>query len=214
MEPLITLTSIVAPLLRDNIDTDAIIPAAYMRSLATDPATGLFARWRLREDGSENPDFVLNEPRFRNARILLAGANFGCGSSRENAVWALSRFGIRCVIARGFSDIFRENAFKNGLLPVTLGDPEHAQITALAATQPLVITVDVAGRRLLLSATESIAFELDPRRQEALLSGTDEIAETLRLASAIDTFRAGHRVRAPWLYPPLAGHRDGRPPSS
>ena len=120
MEPLLRLSSVVAPLLRDNIDTDAIIPAAYMRSLSTDPGSGLFARWRYRADGSPEPDFVLNDPRFAAARILIAGANFGCGSSRENAVWALDRFGIRCVVALGFSDIFRENAFKNGLLPIAL----------------------------------------------------------------------------------------------
>jgi hypothetical protein len=105
MEPLIRLTSVVAPLPRDNVDTDAIIPAAYMRSLATDPGRGLFARWRYGHDGREDPGFVLNDPRFRGAAILLSGANFGCGSSRENAVWALRNSGFRCIIALGFSDM-------------------------------------------------------------------------------------------------------------
>lgn len=201
MEPLITLTSIVAPLLRDNVDTDAIIPASYMRSLATDPASGLFARWRYREDGSEEPSFVLNERRFRNARILLAGANFGCGSSRENAVWALDRFGIRCVLALGFSDIFRENAFKNGLLPIALAAPVHAAMAAAATSGDLTLTIDVAEKRIVMPAGESVVFELDPRRQRSLLDGADEIAETLRLQARIDLFRDQHRRRAPWLYP-------------
>src|SRR4051794_33126368 len=116
MQLFTTVTGVVAPLLRDDIDTDAIIPASYMRSLATDPGQGLFAAWRYRDDGTDDPSFVLNDPRFRDPRFLLVGRNFGCGSSRENAVWALLRFGIRSVIALGFSDIFRENAFKAGLL--------------------------------------------------------------------------------------------------
>jgi|SRR5579862_5654158 len=205
MEPLVTLTSIVAPLIRDNIDTDAIIPAAYMRSLSTDPGSGLFARWRYRADGSNEPGFVLNDPRFRKARILLAGANFGCGSSRENAVWALDRFGIRCVIALGFSDIFRENAFKNGLLPIALAKSVHGMLAFAAMETELTLTIDVAARQVVLPSGEAIGFELDPRRQASLLEGADEIAETLRLQGRIDAFRAQHRLRAPWLYPSTLG---------
>jgi 3-isopropylmalate/(R)-2-methylmalate dehydratase small subunit len=203
LAPLITLESVVAPLLRDNVDTDAIIPAAYMRSLSTDPGSGLFARWRYRDDGSEDPAFVLTDPRFRNARILLAGANFGCGSSRENAVWALDRFGIRCVIALGFSDIFRENAFKNALLPVTLPAGDHARLAQAAARGELHIVVDVAAKRLVLPSGEAIGFELDPRRQARLMRGEDEIGETLHLRDEIARFRAQHQARAPWLYPPF-----------
>src|SRR5664279_3254709 len=125
MQPLAKLSSIVLPLVRDNIDTDAIIPAAYIRSLTTDPATGLFARWRYRPDGSADPAFVLNEPRYAGANVLLSGANFGCGSSRENAVWALQRYGVRCVIALGYGDIFHANCFKNGVLPIVVGPLEH-----------------------------------------------------------------------------------------
>lgn len=213
LEPLVTLTSVVAPMLRDNVDTDAIIPATYMRSLSIDPGSGLFARWRYRDDGSEDPDFVLNDPRFRSARILLAGENFGCGSSRENAVWALDRFGIRCVIALGFSDIFRENAFKNALLPITLPRVQHARLAQAAASGELRITVDVAAKRLVLPSGDAIPFELDARRQARLMSGLDEIGETLRLGTEIARFREQHRARAPWLYPPLgAAHSiDKRP---
>jgi len=200
MEPLVTVTSVVAPLLRDNVDTDAIIPAAYMRSLATDPATGLFARWRYRPDGAPAPEFVLNTIPFRSAKILIAGENFGCGSSRENAVWALHGFGFRCVIARGFSDIFRENAYKNGLLPITLPAVPHARLANAATNCALRVTVDVAARHIALPSGETVGFELDARRQARLLSGADEIAETLAEHATIDRFRAAHAARAPWLY--------------
>jgi 3-isopropylmalate/(R)-2-methylmalate dehydratase small subunit len=203
MEPLITLTSVVIPLLLDDVNTDAIIPAAYMRSLATDPATGLFAGWRYLPDGSLNPAFVLNDERYAQGRILLAGENFGCGSSRENAVWALAGNGIRCVIAKGFSDIFRENAYKNGVLPVVLAAPVQAQLATLAIQSPLTLTVDVAQKKLMF-ASQTISFELDPRRQVALLSGADEIAETLQKSASIDMFRVAHRQSAPWLYDPKA----------
>jgi 3-isopropylmalate/(R)-2-methylmalate dehydratase small subunit len=200
MEPLVQVSSIVAPLLRDNIDTDAIIPAAYMRSLSTDPATGLFAGWRHRQDGSLDPAFVLNDGRFTGARILLAGKNFGCGSSRENAVWALYRWGLRCVIALGFSDIFRENAFKNGLLPIALPMEQHACIAAGAVAGDLHLTVDVRERAIVLPSGKRFTFELDDRRQASLLSGADEVAETLGRSDAIAQFREAHRRATPWLY--------------
>ena len=197
MEPLLRLTSVVAPLLRDDVDTDAIIPAAYMRSLATDPATGLFARWRYRDDGSEEPAFVLNDRRFRDARILLAGANFGCGSSRENAVWALARFGIRCVIALSFSDIFRENAFKNALLPLQLPDDAHRAVASAAtAAEPLTLTVDVERLEIAVPDGRTVPFALEARRRARLLSGADEIAETMSHAAAIERFRADRCCRS------------------
>lgn len=201
MEPLIRISSVVAPLLRDNVDTDAIIPAGYMRSLSIDLATGLFARWRYRPDGTEAPEFVLNDARYRNARILLSGANFGCGSSREHAVWALHGFGIRCVIALSFSDIFYENAFKNGLLPIRLAPADHALLVAQAsAARPLHASVDVEARRIETSAGSVIGFDLDARKQSILLTGEDEIAATLRRYGEIAAFRERHRERAPWLY--------------
>lgn len=206
MEPLISFTSTVIPLLRDDVNTDAIIPAAFMRSLATNPASGLFAGWRFLGDGTPDPSFVLNDPLYRDGRILLAGENFGCGSSRENAVWALGGFGIRCVIAKGFSDIFRENAFKNGMLPVQLAAAEHARLAEMAALGPVRLTVDVV-QKCLVFGSDTIAFELETRRQAALLSGADEITQTLCLASQIASFRVAHRQRAPWLYPPLGVQR-------
>ena len=202
MKPLTRLASVVAPLLRDNIDTDCIIPAEFMRSLSTDPGHGLFARWRYRPDGSEDPAFVLNDPRFRAAEILLAGANFGCGSSRENAVWALQRFGIRCVIARGFSDIFYGNCFKNGVLPVQLPEAKHRLLAAeVEARSTCEATIDVRHREITLPSGATIEFDLDARRQKQLLSGEDEIAATLRRQAAIAAFRTKHAGRAPWLYP-------------
>jgi 3-isopropylmalate/(R)-2-methylmalate dehydratase small subunit len=201
MKPLTSLTSVVAPLLRDNVDTDCIIPAEYMRSLSTDPGRGLFARWRYKADGAEDPGFVLNDPRFRHAEILLAGSNFGCGSSRENAVWALLRFGIRCVIARGFSDIFYGNCFKNGVLPVRLPEAAHALIVAeVQQRDECEVTVDVRSCRIVLPSGATIGFDLDARRQAQLLSGEDEIGATLRKRATIDAFRAEHARRAPWLY--------------
>ena len=201
MEPLIELTSVVAPLLRDNVDTDAIVPADWLRSLATDPGEGLFARWRYRIDGSEDPDFVLNDRRFRHARILLTGANFGCGSSREHAVWALSRFGIRCVIAQGYSDIFYENCFKNGVLPIVASPRDHAALVQCCTRDAsYVVSVDVAACTMTTQDKTVFAFDLDERRRNQLMSGSDEIAATMALRDRIDAFRARQREARPWLY--------------
>lgn len=209
MEPLVHLASIVVPLLRDNVDTDAIIPAAYMRSLATDPATGLFGRWRYRPDGSADPGFVLNDPRYAGARILLAGANFGCGSSRENAVWALARHGIRAVLAPGYGDIFHENCFKNGVLPITLDPGDHERLVALCTRDvPCALAIDVArGEMRTAAGADVFHFELDPRKRTMLMNGTDEIAATLAAQERIDAFRLHHRQANPWLYAPGA-HGD------
>lgn len=209
MEPLVELTGVIAPLLRDNVDTDAIIPAAYLRSLATDPADGLFARWRYRGDGSENPEFVLNDPRFRNARILLAGANFGCGSSRENAVWALARFGIRCVIARSYSDIFHENCFRNGVLPIVVPARDHATLVqSCTSAAACIARIDVAAGTIGTDDGTMVRFDLDARKRHMLMSGLDEIAATLASAGRIEAFRVRHRQARPWLYDPPARSRD------
>jgi len=206
MEPLTALSSIVIPLVRDNIDTDAIIPAAYLRSLTTDQDTGLFARWRYRADGSANPDFVLNDPRYAGARILLSGANFACGSSRENAVWALARYGIRCVIALSYSDIFHENCFKNGVLPVVLGASEHATLArAASGAVPCVVRIDVAAGTLACDGLPTFTFALDARKRQMLLAGTDEVDVTLASSARIRAFREQHRRGKPWLYAPADG---------
>jgi 3-isopropylmalate/(R)-2-methylmalate dehydratase small subunit len=211
MEPVRTIVGTVAPLLRDNIDTDAIIPAEYMRSLSSSQGRGLFARWRYLEDGSDDPSFVLNDPFYRNARILFAGANFGCGSSRENAVWALHEFGIRCVIALGFSDIFFENCFKNGLLPIRLPAPVHAELVrAVAAHPPLELSVDVSERSLSWLGRHFARFDLDNRKQAALVSGLDDISATLALEDRIEAFRVRHRRDFPWLYD---AHSRTEPPA-
>jgi 3-isopropylmalate/(R)-2-methylmalate dehydratase small subunit len=205
MEPFNEFSSIIAPLLQDNIDTDAIIPASYMRSLSTDPGTGLFGRWRYRADGSEEPAFILNQPAFRRAGILLGGANFGCGSSRENAVWALQNFGIRCVIALSFSDIFYENCFKNGVLPIVLSMPDHSRLAQLtrSAADGLAITIALAQQRIIVPAGAPILFDIAGRKLRILLEGIDDITETLGSADQIARFRQRHRQEMPWLY--LAG---------
>ena len=208
MEPLTRLTSVVAPLLRDNVDTDTIIPAAWLRSLAVDPGAGLFARWRYRDDGSENPEFVLNDPRFRNAHILLAGANFGCGSSRENAVWALARFGIRCVIARSYSDIFHENCARNGVLPIVATVRDHAALVRCCVRNASqAVTIDVAAGTVAPEEGPMFTFEIDARKRAMLLSGSDEIAATLALSERIAAFRARDRQAKPWLYDDAGGGR-------
>jgi 3-isopropylmalate/(R)-2-methylmalate dehydratase small subunit len=201
MQPLATLSSTVVPLLRDNIDTDTIIPASYLRSLGTDPGSGLFAHWRYRADGSADPAFVLNDPRYRGAQVLLSGANFGCGSSRENAVWALARYGIRCVIALSYSDIFHENCFKNGVLPIVLGAQHHQALARSAsAAVPLQVRVDVAAGTLECDGGAMYTFALDERKRAMLLGGLDEIDMTLAAGARIASFREQHRLARPWLY--------------
>jgi len=201
MEPFIELSSVAMPLLRDNVDTDAIIPATYMRSLETDPGTGLFGRWRYRDDGTDNPDFVLNDPRYAGTQILLSGANFGCGSSRENAVWALARYGIRCVIALGYSDIFHENCFKNGVLPIIANPRDHQRLAGLCTKdKPHVLDIDIESRTIHTENGEDFHFDLDARKRALLMNGTDEIDVTLASGERIRAFRARHRHDKPWLY--------------
>src|SRR5689334_20858932 len=176
MQAFTTVTGVAAPLLLPNINTDAMSPMIAGRSLAADLGKLLFANWRYAPDGSELPDFVLNKPPFRDSKILIAGPNFGCGSSRERAVWALMRFGIRCVIAPGFADIFYDNAFQNGLLPLTLSAAECASLAQLVA-QALVpiVTVDLVQCRLEGPDGRVIAFNVSAERRAALLEGLDEI---------------------------------------
>ena len=188
---------------KPDIDTDAIIPAAWQRTLTGDPGKGLFGGWRYDLDGKEIPDFILNREPFRQAKIIVGGVNFGCGSSREFAVWALMRFGIRCVIAPSFGDIFYENSFKNGLLPIVLPVEEVERLHAhLAATNDPTIAVDLERGEIRLGNGQTLAFRVPAARRAALLEGLDEIGATLKFADDIDRFQAEQRRREPWTYAP------------
>ena len=201
MQPFTTLTGIAAPLPMANVDTDKIIPARFLKSISRSGfGKNLFANLRYREDGSENPDFVLNQEPYRKAEILIAHENFGCGSSREHAPWALLDFGIRCVIAPDFADIFNNNCYKNGILPVRLPREvcdalmEDARLGANAR-----LTVDLERQVVVRPNGEEIPFEVDPLRKHLLLNGLDDIGQTLQHAAAIDAFEAKRRATQPWL---------------
>jgi len=201
MQAFTTLTGIAAPLPRANVDTDQIIPARFLKSIArTGFGKNLFANFRYREDGSENPDFVLNQEPYRKAEVLIAYENFGCGSSREHAPWALTDFGIRCVIAPDFADIFHNNSFKNGLLPVKLPRAVCEQLIEDAKLGGNArITVDLARQVVIRPSVEEIPFEVDPLRKHLLLNGLDDIGQTLQHATAIDGYEAKQKAAQPWL---------------
>lgn len=205
MTPFVAFTGVAAPLPLANVNTDAIIPSAYLRSLHADLARGLFAGWRFDDDGRERPGFVLNRAPFRSAQILLAGPNFGCGSSREAAVWALARFGIRAVFAPSFADIFYENAFRNGLLAAVIDPEALGQATAAVETDPANarFTVDLEAGRLVGPRGEEWRFHVPPSRRDALLRGDDEIALTLRYDRDISAFEVADAARRRWCYEPI-----------
>ena len=201
MQPFTTLTGVAAPLPMANVDTDKIIPARFLKSISRSGfGKNLFANLRYREDGSENPDFVLNQQPYRNAEVLIAFENFGCGSSREHAPWALLDFGIRCVIAPDFADIFNNNCFKNGILPVRLPREvceklmDDARLGANAR-----LTVDLERQVVVRPNGEEIPFAVDPFRRHLLLNGLDDIGQTLQHAAAIDAFEARRGTAQPWL---------------
>lgn len=199
MQPFTTLTAIAAPLPLVNVDTDMIIPKQFLKTIErTGLGKCLFNDMRFTSDGMERPDFVLNQPPYRQAEILIAGANFGCGSSREHAPWALLDFGIRCVIAPSFADIFHGNCFKNGILPVVLPQEQVDQLTALAR-QGRKITVDLE-HQVVTAYPENISFSFstDAFRRDCLLKGLDDIGLTLRHASAIDAYEQKRRQEQPW----------------
>jgi len=201
MEKFTAVHGIAASFPQENIDTDAIIPARYLRSLGADLAGGLFARSRYLADGKEDPDFVLNRPPFRESRILVAGGNFGCGSSREAAVWALLRFGIRAVIAPSFGDIFFENALKNGLLPVILPEAQVQELlTHLATSNDPTLAVDLGRCTVETPQGRSIPFAIAPARRAALLEGLDEIGQTLRRDADITAFQTTDAATRRWIH--------------
>ena len=201
MEPFRTLTGVAAPLRMINVDTDKIIPKQFLKTIRrTGLGAHLFNDLRYEPDGAEIAGFVLNREPWRRARILIAGDNFGCGSSREHAPWALLDFGIRCVIAPSFADIFYNNCFKNGILPVSLPEAAVASLLDRAeAGDDARVTVDLENETVIAPDGERIAFEVDPFRRRCLLEGLDDIGLTLRKEAAIDAFEAARRARRRWL---------------
>ncbi len=201
MQKFTTLTGVAAPLPMINVDTDKIIPKQYLKTIERKGlAKGLFDEMRYRNDGSENPDFVLNKPAYRKAKILVAGDNFGCGSSREHAPWALLDFGITCVISTGFADIFYNNCFKNGILPIKVS-PEILEKLMDDAERGAnaVLTVDLEKQEITGPDGGHVHFEIDPFRKHCLLNGLDDIGLTLEKSKAIDAFEEKRKLATPWL---------------
>ena len=193
MDPFVRVTGVVAPLDRVNIDTDQIIPAVFLKRIERSGFEDcLFFSWRFNEDGSPKEDFVLNQPEYRNAQVLVAGHNFGCGSSREHAPWALRDYGIRCIIAPSFADIFYNNCFKNGVLPLRIAEEDVRVIMDKATEKPGVnLTVDLEGQRVWDEDEEiSIPFEIDQARRHNLLNGLDDIGLTLQFEERISAYES------------------------
>ncbi|OCW57460.1 3-isopropylmalate dehydratase small subunit [Hoeflea olei] len=201
MEKFNRLTGVAAPLPVVNIDTDMIIPKDYLKTIKrTGLGKGLFAEARYNEDGSENPDFVLNQPAWRNATILVAGDNFGCGSSREHAPWALLDFGIRCVISTSFADIFYNNCFKNGILPIVVSQEDLDKLMDDAQRGAnATVSIDLEQQEIRGPDGGMIKFDIDPFKKHCLLNGLDDIGLTLEKASAIDNYEANASDNRPWL---------------
>jgi 3-isopropylmalate/(R)-2-methylmalate dehydratase small subunit len=200
MQKFTTLTGVAAPLPIMNVDTDMIIPKQYLKTIArTGLGKGLFSEMRYLENGAEDPSFVLNQPAWRHAAILIAGDNFGCGSSREHAPWALLDFGLRCVISTSFADIFYNNCFKNGILPVKVTQSElDALMSAAAAPGGATLTVDLAAQEIRRPDGGVIKFDIDPFRKHCLLNGLDDIGLTLEKVTRIDAFEQATARSRPW----------------
>jgi 3-isopropylmalate/(R)-2-methylmalate dehydratase small subunit len=201
MDNFTTLTGVAAPLPMINVDTDKIIPKQHLKTVErTGLGKALFEEMRYRDDGSENPDFVLNQPAYRQAKILVAGENFGCGSSREHAPWALMDFGIRCVIAPSYADIFYNNSFKNGMLLIKLPPQIVNELMDDAKKGANArLSVDLASQTVTRPDGEKIHFDIDPHLKDCLLNGLDDIGLTLKKESKIQSFEAKHRLTQPWL---------------
>src|SRR5664279_4890732 len=201
MEKFTSLTGVAAPLEITNVDTDMIIPKQYLKTIKrTGLGGGLFAEMRYNADGSENPDFVLNKPAYRNAKILVAEDNFCCGSSREHAPWALLDFGIRCVISTSFADIFYNNCFKNGILPIVLPQAEIDKLMDDAERGAnAVVSIDLEAQEIRGPDGGCIKFDVDPFRKQCLLNGWDDIGLTLRNENKISDFEAKRKREMPWV---------------
>ena len=201
---------LVAPMDRENVDTDAIIPKQFLKSIRkTGFGDNLFDAWRFSDPGfpgqdpasrKPNPDFILNQPRYKGASVLLARKNFGCGSSREHAPWALDQYGFRAIIAPSYADIFFNNSFKNGLLPIVLGESQVAQLfDEVLAFPGYQLTVDLERQMLIKPQGEELPFEVQPFRKYCLLNGFDDIGLTLRHSDKIKAFEAARLATKPWL---------------
>jgi 3-isopropylmalate/(R)-2-methylmalate dehydratase small subunit len=202
MQKFTTLTGVAAPLNMINVDTDMVIPKQFLTTIKRSGlGKGLFFEMRFDSSGKENPDFVLNKKPYRKAKILIAGDNFGCGSSREHAPWALLDFGIRCVIAPSFADIFYNNCFKNGILPLILPKKDVMKLMAAAEKGAnATFTVDLAGQTVAGPDGERIKFDIDSFKKHCLLNGLDDIGLTLQHGKKIESFEDKQRASQPWLY--------------
>ena len=202
MDKFTVLTAVAAPMNMINVDTDMIIPKQFLKTIKrTGLGKNLFDEMRYDTDGSEKPDFVLNKPAYRKAAILVTGANFGCGSSREHAPWALLDFGIRCVIAPSFADIFYNNCFKNGILPIKLPQADVDKLMEDAERGAnAVVSIDLEKQEIRGPDGGCISFDVDPFRKHCLLKGLDDIGLSLEKAASIDSFEAKNRAGQPWLW--------------
>ena len=217
MEAFVTLDALVAPLDRANVDTDAIIPKQFLKTIRrTGLGVALFYDWRYKDAPSDgrteglvlDPSFVLNDPRYKGARILLARENFGCGSSREHAPWALLDYGFRAIVAPSFADIFYNNCFKNGILPVVLpSETVDRLFREVGATPGYRLTIDLPSQQVLLPSKESVSFSIDPVRKNHLLEGLDEIGLAEKKAPLIEAYEKRRQEREPWLVPAAPGGR-------
>jgi 3-isopropylmalate/(R)-2-methylmalate dehydratase small subunit len=203
MEPFITLDALVAPLDRENVNTDDITPVRYLKSIRrTGFGPALFANWRyLDNQGTPNPDFMLNQPRYQGAQILLTRDNFGAGSSREHAPWALREYGFRCIIAPSFADIFFNNCFNNGILPITLeSDEVDTLFTEVVSQDSYRLRVDLPSQTITTPSGRQLAFRIDDFKKEALLKGLDNIGWTLQHADDIARYEERRRQETPWVF--------------
>ncbi|MCH7615337.1 MAG: 3-isopropylmalate dehydratase small subunit [Nitrospinae bacterium] len=202
MEPFTTLTGIVASLDRVNVDTDQIIPKQYLKTIhRTGLKTGLFVDWKMQADGTPDPDFFMNQSRYKNATILLTRDNFGCGSSREHAPWALLDYGIRSLLAPSFADIFYNNCFQNGMLPVTLQSEEIQQLfDAVTNEETVQLTIDLLNQTVATPAGFLFHFSIDPFRKNCLMEGLDAIGLTLKQEAAITAYEQRQMSETPWLF--------------
>ena len=201
MDKFTTLTAVAAPLDMINVDTDMIIPKDYLKTIKrTGLGTGLFAELRYKDDGSDNPDFVLNKPAYKKAQILVAGDNFGCGSSREHAPWALIDYGIRCVISTEFGDIFYNNAFKNGILPIKVSPEDLAKLMDDATRGAnATLTIDLDAQEIQGPDGGTVHFEVDAFKKHCLLNGLDEVGLTMEKADRIATYETKVATTRPWV---------------